>query len=753
MKPHQSISVIKTLVSIICLLLSSSTIAEISFSQKPAHVNDAEAGSMIFKFSDSPSIMQTALDTKVRMDITGVINRVTVEQFFTNPSNEWVEGVYVFPLPEDSAVDHLTMFVNERIIEGQIKEREEAKKTYEKAKSEGKSASLVEQQRPNIFTTSVANIAPGATIGIAIQYQQAVLIDNDKFSIRFPMVVGDRYIPGTMVATPVNALGVVPNTHQVKDASKITPPSDRRADLPITISINLKAGFEVASLDSSYHKIVVIESNELTKQISLDQNYQADRDFELTWSADKSLSPELALFTQQKDDHYYLMLMATPPKDDVFKRTNTPREVIFIIDSSGSMAGGAMSQAKRALNRAIARLQPTDRFNIIDFDSGFRPLFKSAVPAIERNKQNGKYFVNRLIADGGTEALDAIEYGLESRDSNSENYLRQVIFLTDGQVGDEDEIFRTVKWKIENDRFFSIGIGSAPNSFLLTKLAELGRGAFTYIGSTQEVGQKMHDLFEKLESPALTDIEVDFPTEVNAELALGTISDLYAGETITAVYKVNVLPDNLIISGNGINGVFSKNITINSSNNTKGLDVLWGRRKIDRLKDIYNNQFKKKSRDLVKQDIVTLALQHHLVSDFTSLVAVDVTPTRPESEQLNSQSIVKKRKAYLSSNYNPKDTALEAELALFEAELAQFMQSSTQLNSMASSSAFSAMNAVPNRQSSAYALPANNYAVVQVPAAAIVVPASRTATNSQLFMYVGALILLLSFILRRRKPV
>ena len=133
MKPHQTISVIKTLVSVICLLLSSSTIADISFSQKPAHVNDAEAGSIIFKFADSPSIMQTALDTKVRMDITGVINRVTVEQIFTNPSNEWVEGVYVFPLPEDSAVDHLTMFVNERIIEGQIKEREEAKKNLRKS--------------------------------------------------------------------------------------------------------------------------------------------------------------------------------------------------------------------------------------------------------------------------------------------------------------------------------------------------------------------------------------------------------------------------------------------------------------------------------------------------------------------------------------------------------------------------------------------------------------------------------------------
>jgi len=151
---------------------------------------------------------------------------------------------------------------------------------------------------------------------------------------------------------------------------------------------------------------------------------------------------------------------------------------------------------------------------------------------------------------------------------------------------------------------------------------------------------------------------------------------------------------------------------------------------------------------------VTLALQHHLVSDFTSLVAVDVTPTRPESEQLNSQSIVKKRKAHLSSNYNPQDTALESELALFEAELAQFIQqSSKQLNSSASSSAFLAMAAASARQSSAYALPANSYAAAKVPASAIVVPASRTATNSQLFMYVGVLILLLAFILRRRKPV
>ena len=247
MKSHQSLIRTSTLVSIFLLFISNFAFANTDFSKtnKPIHVNDAESGSMIFKFPGMPSIMLMALDTKVQMDITGNINRVTVEQSFTNPSNEWAEGVYVFPLPEDSAVDQLRMYIDDRVIEGQIHEKEEAKKIYETAKKEGKSASLVEQQRPNIFTTSVANIAPGGTITVAIEYQQAVLIDNNTYSIRFPMVVGDRYIPGTPIKTPADSLGVAPNTHEVDDASKITPPSesiisdffgkDYETYLPVTI--------------------------------------------------------------------------------------------------------------------------------------------------------------------------------------------------------------------------------------------------------------------------------------------------------------------------------------------------------------------------------------------------------------------------------------------------------------------------------------------------------------------------------------
>ena len=657
MKRHISFAVTSTLVSIFFFFSSTSSLANTNPSElnKPIHVNEAESGSMIFRFDGMPSIMQIALQTKVQMDITGNINRVTVRQTFTNPSNKWAEGVYVFPLPEDSAVDQLRMYVDERVIEGQIHEKEEAKKIYEKAKQEGKSATLVEQQRPNIFTSSVANIAPGGSITIAIEYQQAVLIDNNIYSIRFPMVVGDRYIPGAPIQTPIDSLGVAPNTQEVEDASKITPLSenhirdltgeDFETNLPVMIDINLNAGFELASLNSTYHKAQIEQSSQTTRSIYLGDSYQADRDFELTWSAIKTLEPEIALFTQVKDDNVYLMLMATPPKDEVFKKSDRARELIFIIDSSGSMSGSSIRQAKDSLKEALGRLSPTDRFNIVDFDNGFEPLYESAMPASMSNISDAKRFIKRIDADGGTQMLGPIAFALNSRDSSSLNYLRQIIFITDGQSGNEQAILAEVQFGIEDDRFFTIGIGSAPNSYLLTKLADFGRGAFTFIGNQKEVSLKMNRLFEKLESPALIDIEVNFPPEINAELALDVIYDLYAGETITAAYKMNALPSSLEIIGKTIDGEFRKNTTINASKNTKGIDILWARRKIDRLTDIHNNAYTRRLLELSKKDIVELALDYHLVSKFTSLVAVDITPIRPETEELVTQAIIKKAKA------------------------------------------------------------------------------------------------------------
>ena len=657
MKYTKPLGIIAVFITLVTLFYSHFIRADIAFTQKPIQIqtpsanpiNEVTSGSIIYtlsdkSLSDKSIVTQIALDTKVQMDITGTINRVKLSQTFTNPSNDWVEGVYVFPLPADSAVDHLDMIIGERVIQGQIKERKEAQKIYKQAKQAGKKASLIEQQRPNIFTTKVANIGPGESIKITIEYQQAVHIDHDKFSIRFPMVVGDRYIPGRQIKTQTNTLGISPNTHRVKDASKITPPTDINTDRPVAISINLKAGFETQTINSPYHQINIVQTDKLTKHISL-KNTQADRDFELTWQAHKSLTPELALFTQQKGDDHYLMLMATPPSDEVFKQTNTPREVIFIIDSSGSMMGSSMIQATQALNRAINRLKPTDRFNIIDFDSDFEVLFDSAIPAIDMNKRHGMRFSKYLAAEGGTEPLEAIKFALSSRDEDSHKYLRQVIFLTDGQVGNEQELIRTVQQNMGDDRFFTIGIGSAPNDYLMRQMAQIGRGAFTYIGDIGEVEVKMNELFQKLESPAMTNININFPMGINAEQARDTISDLYKGEVITAVYKLNAVPNKLTISGNASNSIFTKDISINANNNTIGIDVLWARRKIEQMMNEYQSQYRRIDRDQVQADITNLALEHHLVSKFTSLVAVDITPSKPGDKALVTKPVAKKIKA------------------------------------------------------------------------------------------------------------
>ena len=747
--------------SLTFLLALNPAIANSNSKEISNPINEAESGSMIFKFDDNSSIMQIALDTSVKMDITGNVNRVVVEQVFTNPSDRWAEGVYVFPLPEDSAVDQLRMYIDERIIEGQIHEKEEAKKIYDDAKKAGKSASLVEQQRPNIFTTNVANIAPGGTIKVAIEYQQTVLIDNNRYSVRFPMVVGDRYIPGVPIYTPDDSLGVSFNTSEVSDASKITPISENHVralidknyetNLPVRIEVNLTAGFDLASLNSTYHKVRTESINQTTKHITLAEAAQLDRDFELTWSANLSHEPEIALFAQESGEYIYLMMMATPPKNDVFKKSDRPRELVFIIDSSGSMGGGSMRQAKDSLYEALKRLKPTDRFNIIDFDSTFEPLYDSAKMATQAHIDEATRFIRKIDADGGTEMFNPIDFALKSRDSESKNYLRQIVFITDGQSSNEASIFNNVAYNIKNDRFFTIGIGSAPNSYLLTKLADFGKGAFAFIGSQQEVTLQMNRLFEKLESPALTDIQVNFPPEITSELAKDVIYDLYAGETITAVFKMNALPDSLKITGKTIDGEFNKIITIDQLSSTKGVDILWARRKIERLTDFYNNTYSSSTTQAAQRDIIALALDYHLVSRFTSLVAVDITPVRPENEELITQAIIKKAKAdglekEIKLN---KDGQLQNRDELMLALMKALPED--KVKEASAQKQFEMLMQSANVPPSAFAsmkVPDKVAALVKTPVQMI--PSSQTATFSELLMYIGLFLMLIAYTLRRR---
>src|SRR5262249_19449904 len=486
--------------------------------------------------------------TDVELRGTGIVARATVRQEFTNPSEEWAEALYVFPLPEDAAVDHLRMWVADRVIDGVIQERAAAKATYEQAKHEGKRASLIEQERPNIFTTSLANIPPGAAIAIEIQYQHVVRYDAGRFRLRFPMGAGPRYAPG--VPLPVSSgPGTEADTDAVPDASRIPPPvapSSRGPINPISLRIELDPGVPLAALESSYHRIHTAPLSGGRFEIALEAiDVPADRDFELVWQPAVGTEPTAVLFTDQTGDHTHALLMLLPPRG--VERPHLPRDVIFVLDNSGSMAGASIEQARAALKLALTRLQPGDRFNVVRFNHRTDALFPDVQPASQPNLSAAERYVDSIRAQGATESLPALIRALAGH--AEPDRLRQVIFLTDGDVGNEQQLFQTILQQLGESRLFTIGIGSAPNSHFMREAARLGRGTFTYIGSPAEVQDKMVTLFRKLESPSLTDVQLALPGAGDADVLPARIPDLYLGEPVMVTLRTQLPPSRALLRG------------------------------------------------------------------------------------------------------------------------------------------------------------------------------------------------------------
>ncbi len=582
------------------------------------------------------------LKTDVKMDVSGMLARVSVRQRFKNIGSEWAEGVYVFPLPEDAAVDRMRLRIGERIIEGEIKEKAEARRSYEKAKREGKKASLLRQERPNIFTTAVANIGPGEEVVVEIEYQQNLHYDQERFSIRFPLVVAPRYIPGTPLARDeikgFQASGWAKDTTQVPDASKITPlvidPSHGKIN-QVSIEVRLNAGFPLAQLESSYHQMDSSRDEQGVHHLSLrDGQIPADRDFELTWLPAANTAPQAAMFKQRWEGSDYALVMVMPPAKAHADVGRTAREVVFVIDTSGSMHGESIDQARSALLLALQRLRPEDRFNVIQFNSNTSALFGGAVQATPNNIHQAMNYVAGLHAEGGTEMLSALRLALRER--GAEGMLRQVIFLTDGSVGNEEELFNTIQQQLGDNRLFTVGIGSAPNSFFMTRAAQFGRGTFTYIGKVGEVKQKMLELFSKLESPMLTDISIKLADGGKADIRPGRIPDLYLGEPLLVTLRAEQAVAGMEISGVLDGKPWSRNIDMQGGAESPGVHLLWARRAIA---DLMDEKARGKQESEVRPAVLNLALEHKLVTKYTSLVAVDKTPARPLDKGLQQKNI------------------------------------------------------------------------------------------------------------------
>src|SRR6266852_2559094 len=562
-------------------------------------LDEVKSGTLLLK-TKQPGVYLAAptVETDVDLHVRGMILRGEVTQRFLNPQSSCVEAIYAFPLPEDSAADTLRMKIGNRFIEGEIKEKEDAKRTYEKAKSQGKKAYLLTQERPNLFTVSIANIGPGENVTVAIAYQQNVDYKDGAFRLRFPMTVGPRYIP---LNTPMMSAAV-----PIDNAGTLSGSQKHH----IHLTVDLDSGFSLKQVSSSYHKIDTTVISGSRYKISLHGDVSADHDFELLWQPDLGSEPKSALFTE-KD---YALLMVLPPPAG--RGVRLPKESIFIIDTSGSMGGPSIDAAKSALLLAIDHLDLSDTFNIIEFNSYTHVLWTDARSATSGNVVEAKRFVSALQANGGTEMLPALEAAFRDPSPN-ENVVRQVIFMTDGQVGNESQLFSFIRSHLGRSRLFTVGIGSAPNSHFMRDAARFGRGTFTYIGDANEMQEKMTALFEKLESPVLTNVELRFDDPA-AEMWPQRIPDLYAGEPVVVAVKFSKPAGRVAASAKRGSEEWNDVHNMQVTSEESGIGRLWARRKIEALSD---------SEGDVRPQIVELALAHHLVSQFTSLVAVDHTPS------------------------------------------------------------------------------------------------------------------------------
>lgn len=594
-----------------------------------------ESGSFVFRQSNVQGFrLSPVMDTQVEMVVTGMIARTKVTQSFSNPSEEWINGIYVFPLPENAAVDHLKMQVGERIIEGQIQLKAQAKKTYEQAKKQGKKASLVEQQRANLFTNSIANIAPGETIKVSIEYQQLLAYQQGQFSLRFPMTVGPRYISGQKIENHVNELATMGwafDTNEVSDASHITPPIKHPAAKAnkVDMQIQLNVGFALSNINSEFHPVNVVAQDHNIYQLTLKDQAIANRDFVLSWQPEIGKSPKAAIFSQDTTDAHYGLFMLLPPQPTNEAVANIPREVSFILDTSGSMAGESILQAKAALELAIEQLNVQDSFNVIEFNSQASALWPSPIAATDSNKVHAADFIRALEANGGTEMASALTLVFNSSSPKYKQSLQQIVFITDGSVGNEETLMQLIKSRLGRSRLFTIGIGSAPNSYFMSEAARVGKGSFTYIGAVTQVQEKMQALLTQLTQPALTDIAIDFADAQEIEFYPAILPDLYTGQPLLVSYRANTPLSAISASGKLAQSAWHSELTAKTSKQSEGLDLLWARRKISQLSHDRRAVANTKEKEDINQLISQTALSHHLVSEFTSLVAVDISPSKP----------------------------------------------------------------------------------------------------------------------------
>lgn len=566
--------------------------------------------------------------TDVDAYVTGYIARVNVTQHFVNPYEEPIEAVYVFPLPENSAVDAMTMKIGDKVIKGVIKKREEARAIYEQAIQEGKTASLLEQERPNIFTQTVGNIMPGDDIYIEISYVQDLAYDHGTYEYTFPMVVGPRYIPGTRNTSTGSKQGGgwSENTDRVPDASRITPPvlkPEYRSSHDISLKLTVDAGVPIQNFSCPSHDIdqQVKGKSQVVVQIKKGDQIP-NKDFIFRYDVAGS-KPEYALLTHAtKEGDGYFMLMIQPKAS--FKIAEiTPRELVFVVDRSGSMSGFPIEKVKEAMKLCVENLHPDDYFQVIAFSYSAERFAPNPVPNTPENVKKALAYIESLDGSGGTEMLTGVNEALSVDRDPARKRRRFVLFMSDGYVGNEAEIIAAIEQKRGDARVFSFGVGSSVNRYLLEGMTRAGRGYATYCRQDEDPQAAVQLFYDRIAKPFLMDIEIDWGGLEVKEVFPSTIPDLFAAQPVI-IHGRYTKPGQATIKIKGT--VRGKPVTqeipvtfpaVEPSHDV--IPTLWARTKIAKLSD--ESYTKGETEDLVNE-ITELALKYRIMSKYTSFVAV-----------------------------------------------------------------------------------------------------------------------------------
>ncbi|MBI5500431.1 MAG: PDZ domain-containing protein [Deltaproteobacteria bacterium] len=612
-------------------------------------------GTLMAKDADGQDAGEFPLKhTEVSAEISGYIARTLVEQTYTNPYTEVIEAVYTFPLPGMAAVNDFVMQIGERKIVGLIRPREEAERIYAQARARGQTASLLTQERPNIFTQSVANIEPGGEVKIAITFFEKLAYENKQYEWVFPMVVGPRYIPGSPQSSTDDAAGTdgrpstransspagdesaarsgqggtAAPTDTVPDADRITPPVLRpgeRSGHDIGVTVMLDAGLSIQELTPVTHCVDVEEVSDSRKVVKLSASDGIpNRDFVLRWKV-AGADTQFGVLAHRGDGGGFLTLMMQPPAAPTDAQV-TPREITFLIDVSGSQSGLPLGISKEIVRRTLDELRGEDAFNIFFFASGNGQLWEQPRPRTRENVDEAKRFLDQLCGGGGTEMLAGVQRAL--RADHDPKYLQMYVFLTDGYIGNEDEILRTIKEERGEARFFGFGVGSSVNRYLVDGIGEFGGGDSYAVlpRDPDHAGKAVQHLFDMIDSPILVDAKIDWNGLPVTDQFPAKLPDLFAGQTINVVARYTAAAEGTAyiearVGAEHVRLPVAVRLPEREDGNA-ALAPIWARWRIAELSKEFVTADGDRQ-DELKRAITDLAVEFRLVSQFTAFVAVD----------------------------------------------------------------------------------------------------------------------------------